>query len=76
MKYPNNPMVMALTKHLATLTDEDFTRTLIKIKVLDESGQVTPEYRPLFDAGKLEAEQNALREKDSVPYATQQGQIP
>ncbi|MCC5846393.1 MAG: hypothetical protein JJU05_19255 [Verrucomicrobia bacterium] len=69
MKYSNNPMVVALTKHLATLTDDDFTRTLIKIKVLDEDGQVTPEYKPMFDAGKLEAERRSLREKASAPYA-------
>lgn len=69
MKYPNNPMVVALAKHLATLTEEDFTRSLIQIKVLDENGQVTPEYKPLFDAGKREAEERVLREKASVPYA-------
>lgn len=70
MKYPNNPMVVALAKHLATLTEEDFTRSLIQIKVLDENGQVTPEYKPLFDAGKREAEARILREKASAPYAT------
>ena len=71
MKYPNKPMVVALAKQLATLTEEDFTRSLIQIKVFDENGQVTPEYKPLFDAGKREAEERILREKASAPYATQ-----
>jgi hypothetical protein len=70
MKYPNNPMAVAVAKHLATLTQEEFTQSLIKIKVLDENGQVTPEYKPLFDAGKREAEERLLREKASAPYAT------
>jgi hypothetical protein len=69
MKYPNNPMVVALAKHLESLTEEDFTRTLIKIKVLDENGQVTPDYKPLFDAGKQEVERRALRETATEHYA-------
>lgn len=71
MKYPNNPLAVAVAKHLSTLSKEDFTRSLIQIKVLDENGQVTPEYKPLFDAGKREAEERILREKASAPYATQ-----